>query len=1385
MRRLPVLLLALPLLLPWGRVALATAPATLALDGVNDEVRIASSPGLTPTGALTVEAWVRPTSISGAPTIYGRSFLSGTWLGLFNGRLRFTPSGGVDTTASSTQPLPAGAWTHVAATFDGTRARGYIDGSLAFDRLAPAPLPLPLFDLALGRETTGSFPFAGNLAEVRLWGRALSQEEIRRGLVTQRADPADGLLAVWPLEGGPGEVSGNYPGVARNGAQFNGPAAPPNPHGPYPILRIAEIPAPVVNGACGSGEYGALRVPIWPANASDPPAWASLSATGAWLHVCVSGLSRGPSVAGSLVALALDPDFDGGIPPTWRDLRFVVWETGAVEKQLGNGINAWLRASDQSGFTAATDFSEEFTWSAEFRVARALLPAEAPFGVAITRFGETVAAPATSWPRTAIGNRPESFEPVVFDDRAVPPSDSVNPTVTIDHSPGEPRVSDRVTLHAAAGDDRDLASVSIFVDRSATPVRICDFGGASDRRGTCSITLDLSPGIHTYYAFAADGRGRRAGSAARSVRVRVDGEPPVVETESTPEAPSAGSSALLTARARDAAGIAEIRFVSADGSLAASTCTFSGTRTEETCMAMLTPRSGRNIATFRAVATDREDFEGESILRTVVFGNDGADADGDGLSDVAERELCTSSSTADSDGDGLSDGWEVLGANTPAGRIDLPGLGANPCHRDIFLQYDYETGARLEPGVVDEVVAIMQRNRINLHVTENERPRPPGSAISPLGAVGAAYQRLPGGGYYFDPKLNWTHYYIYSRHVPGRSGAWGRYFSFDIHFNGFLRDEDGAYVRDSAGSGVPGSCQCPLDTPDPNLCRDDFPFDTPCRREDAGGQARRLLHELGHSIGLGHGGWAGSPVSTVVGGYLSYGRRWDSTNNKPNYPSVMNYGYNGGQVCWLPPEPGDMSPRLVNVNDYNPITAPTIRENSLGEQAEFGFPAHLQTRSCDFADPGARPVAYYSCRDPDETGLGGESNRRYWMITDGVRTVARLAHGGAWQLSGLPSHDPGIDWNCDGRIETSVSQNVNGNGGDFILPPGNEPCNGSDDNGDGTTDEGCNSTGGETMTGFSDWSVVPQPPGCIVLYDDNAGRRCYPQSSAYRSAITAPRALDCRPEGRSTAPCPDLPFPFGTPYTPVAIDDAAFAPPPPTLETCNGSDDDGDGVVDEGCRDGDGDGVIDILDRCPETPNASQDDLDGDGLGNACERPSGPKSVQASVSPNGILLSWDGSAPDVLGWNVYRESLDTGEIEHLGETGPSTRSPFFSEPPGAPGRLRYHVRTVNLRGDEVATTATDASYDRDGDAIPDFADNCLTLPNPDQRDTDHDLFGNACDPDLNDDGIVNFTDLARMRSVFFTGDADADLDGDGVVNFTDLARLKSFFFRPPGPSGLR
>ncbi|MEL7449469.1 MAG: M14 family zinc carboxypeptidase [Pseudomonadota bacterium] len=109
----------------------------------------------------------------------------------------------------------------------------------------------------------------------------------------------------------------------------------------------------------------------------------------------------------------------------------------------------------------------------------------------------------------------------------------------------------------------------------------------------------------------------------------------------------------------------------------------------------------------------------------------------------------------------------------------------------------------------------------------------------------------------------------------------------------------------------------------------------------------------------------------------------------------------------------------------------------------------------------------------------------------------------------------------------------------------------------------------------------------------------------------------------------------------------------------------------------------------------------------------------------------------------------------------------------------WYVDDISLRGAGPACIGSDS----DSDGIADGADNCVLAPNPDQRDTNGDGYGNLCDADLNDDDVVNFADLGVMKAAFFTaGDTDTDLDGDQMTDFADLALMKSQFFTSPGPS---
>ncbi|MFK8029113.1 MAG: hypothetical protein AB8G18_02650 [Gammaproteobacteria bacterium] len=105
------------------------------------------------------------------------------------------------------------------------------------------------------------------------------------------------------------------------------------------------------------------------------------------------------------------------------------------------------------------------------------------------------------------------------------------------------------------------------------------------------------------------------------------------------------------------------------------------------------------------------------------------------------------------------------------------------------------------------------------------------------------------------------------------------------------------------------------------------------------------------------------------------------------------------------------------------------------------------------------------------------------------------------------------------------------------------------------------------------------------------------------------------------------------------------------------------------------------------------------------------------------------------------------------------------------------VRVQVITGEKPAN-------DVDQDGVSDDFDNCTNVDNPDQRDSNGDGYGNVCDADLNNDGVINFIDFGLFYEVFLTDDQDADFNGDSAVNFLDFTIISYGFLGEPGPSGV-
>jgi len=120
--------------------------------------------------------------------------------------------------------------------------------------------------------------------------------------------------------------------------------------------------------------------------------------------------------------------------------------------------------------------------------------------------------------------------------------------------------------------------------------------------------------------------------------------------------------------------------------------------------------------------------------------------------------------------------------------------------------------------------------------------------------------------------------------------------------------------------------------------------------------------------------------------------------------------------------------------------------------------------------------------------------------------------------------------------------------------------------------------------------------------------------------------------------------------------------------------------------DGDGDGIVDASDNCRAVVNPDQTDIDGDGLGDACD---------SDVDGDGVEDTADNC------------------------------------------RLVKNSNQLDLDGDHIGDAC---DTDMDGDAVLNGLDNCPANANASQADFDGDGVGDACDSDDDNDGVLDGQD---------------------------------------------
>ncbi len=204
---------------------------------LNSGVTVPSSANLNPTEAITIDAWVNPSSFpNSTPTVVRKSHPTSLTprylLAVTDTGQAHCNIGGFAGPVAGVVPL--NEWTHIACTYDRVAARLYVNGSEVASSPGTAAIPTASTALGIGKlPQVTSRNFDGLIDEVELFDRAISSAEIRAiyeagaaGKIKpeppepEPVEPPLGMVSWWPGDDHPNDIMDGNHGTLQGGATY-------------------------------------------------------------------------------------------------------------------------------------------------------------------------------------------------------------------------------------------------------------------------------------------------------------------------------------------------------------------------------------------------------------------------------------------------------------------------------------------------------------------------------------------------------------------------------------------------------------------------------------------------------------------------------------------------------------------------------------------------------------------------------------------------------------------------------------------------------------------------------------------------------------------------------------------------------------------------------------------------------------------------------------------------------------------------------------------------------------------------------------------------------------------------------------------------------------